>query len=262
MLRRGWSRNIPIRAKDVSVYIRLNEDSKIRENKIKSKRYEEQRSFSKSHSVSNLSPPLSERRYEKLYNNGAVHKENKIKALEDIFKKNGYTFSPKINNNIKINSDFYERNANFINAKKEILQEYEMKIKEGERQDKSPKFDKNQEKLIIERLYIKDLEKIREKNKSDEKNINFRKYNNKPKNNIMEVIENMQNDGLISNEESRNIQTIEKKESLNREPTYEKKESLKTSFNRKESKDESSTRLSQARTSKKNSSNKCTIIII
>jgi hypothetical protein len=248
------------RADNVSVYIRLNQDSKIRENKIKAMRLEEQRSFSKSNSISNLSPPLSERRYEKLYNDGVVYKENKIKASDEIFKKNGYTFTPKINENIKITSNFYERNNNFINAKKEILQEFEKKMKENQNENKRPKYNKELANVIIERLYTKDIDKVRKRNISEEKNIKFRKYDKQPKNNILQVIENLQNDGIIpSSEDSRNIQHIEKKESLKQEPTLESKDSLKKSINRKDSKDEvsSSHRLSHARYSKKSLSNKC-----
>jgi hypothetical protein len=238
---------------------------------MKAKRFDEQRrgSLSSSHSVSNLSLPLSERRYEKLYNDAAVFKDNKIKALDVIYKKNGYTFSPKVNDNIKISSNFYERNDNFINAKKEILQENENKIKEKEIQ--KPKFNKNQANVIIERLYTKGIEKIREKNNlnymRDERKIKFRTYDKQPKNDIFAALENVQN--AVPIEDSKDDNAIDKNnipgtETLKREPSkepiFEKKESLKISFQRKESKDDYSS--GHRSIQKRSSTNKSKITII
>jgi hypothetical protein len=44
---------------------------------------------------------MSGNRFEKLYNDANVSKENKVRTNEKVFKTNGYTFSPNINDNIK-----------------------------------------------------------------------------------------------------------------------------------------------------------------
>jgi hypothetical protein len=160
-------------------YIKLNGDFKIRENKLHDKRIKQaeemQKSFSmkKSNSSSDffkrkfsqtsITPLLTNNKtnhYEKLYNDANKQIEHKLKITDNFYKSADYSFNPNINENIKVRSSFSERNEQFIKLKQELLK----KAMEGNK-DKGKTINKREEKELVNRLYTKEVEKLREDNK-------------------------------------------------------------------------------------------------
>jgi hypothetical protein len=140
---------------------------------------------------------------------------------DDIYKSSEYSFTPNINDNIKINSSFTERNERLAKLKKNVIETLE-KVKGTKSRSKSKK-PTEKEKVLIDRLYTKDVEKIREKNKvlnelrKDHK-IKFRTYGKKDegKKDIFAVLndieQKLKNDSNLKNESgnANNITEVKK----------------------------------------------------
>lgn len=109
--------------------------------------------------------------YEKLHEDANILKDKKRILYESTSKE--HSFQPYINSNIKINSTFEERNSKLLSIKKELAN----KIKDlekvegiGKKENKLTKEEKEQSnKYIIENLYLKDIEKIKERRTREEK---------------------------------------------------------------------------------------------
>ena len=115
-------------------HIKLFEDSKLIEERLKNKTIEYHqkifKGFKKSKSCSNLSGSFMVKsdHFKKLYDDMKIYKEKKLDLINTHYKK--YSFVPRINSNIKVNSSFDERNLliNFSPVKSEIIKKIKKNI--------------------------------------------------------------------------------------------------------------------------------------
>ncbi len=153
-------------------FIKLNENHILKEQRLNAKRVKYFNENNKSHmspiprakSSNFLTFSLTDgdKYYEKLFLDAKKMKNRKMNLSEKLFKKD-HTFSPKINNNVEIKSSFKERNENIIKIKQELLNKIEEKKEKLHTKEEIDINNKN----IVERLYIKEIEKIREKRGED-----------------------------------------------------------------------------------------------
>jgi len=120
--------------------------------------------------------------FDKLYNNAEELKMKKMILTNEIYsEKHGITFKPNINQNSKYytNSNFHEREMNFLKSKKENIEKLleESKQKELASIRKSRTLSKEEKdrntRNIVERLYKKQMEKLKEiqaKKQEEDKN--------------------------------------------------------------------------------------------
>jgi hypothetical protein len=132
--------------------------------------------------------------FEKLYLDSSTINKKKLKLTKDLYSN--YTFSPKTNKNINIKSTFIERNNKCIHSKNLIFEKY----KDNNRKSKSPKLSKQQieehNKNIVERLYTKEMEKLKER--SQEKN----EISDKEKKQVVSKTNENQNNKRLNKEQS------------------------------------------------------------
>ena len=172
-------------------YIQLHNDAKIRQNnyeKLRDKYLKEEtsQSIKTEHPNSNY--------YKKLYNDALYYKEKEIENEKR--EKEKYSFSPEIFKNEKyvVKMPFHERRAKSIENKMKLLKKKEEKEKKELEDMKKNNVSKNKNinnKEMIDRLYSKEYEKIKEKiekekKEKEEKNkvkqiINWEKINNENK---------------------------------------------------------------------------------
>ena len=175
-------------------YIQLHNDAKNRKNnyeKLKNKYLKEE----KSHSIKTDHP--NRNYYKKLYNDAFYYKEKEIENEKR--EKGKYSFSPELFKNDKyvVKMPFNERRAKSIENKKKLLQKKEEKEKKELEDMKKNNVSKNKNinsKEIIDRLYSREYEKIKEKKeKEKEKEIE--------KNKVKQIIdwEKINNENNIKN---------------------------------------------------------------
>ena len=190
-------------------YIQLHNDAKNRQNnyeKLRDKYLKEEtsQSIKTEHPNNNY--------YKKLYNDALYYKEKEIENEKR--EKGKYSFSPEIykNNKYIVKMPFNERRAKSIENKKKFLQKKEEKEKKELEDMKKNNVSKNKNinnKDVIDRLYSKGYEKIKEKiekekKEKEEKNkvkqiINWDKINNENniKNSEMKKNEHLKNEEPI-----------------------------------------------------------------
>ena len=153
--------------------------------------------------------------YEKLHGYAGKIKNNKIMLACEIYsEKNGLTFKPKINNNKKYNTtlDFFERDKNFVKLKKENLTKLKQEKNEKESLILPIQITKSKDereinnKNIVDRLYKKEMEKIKEeKEKKIEEKKNLDKKNSKTKDeiesNIKRLVKRLYSDQIKKSKE-------------------------------------------------------------
>lgn len=148
-------------------YIKLNNDFDIKNQKIKAlnikflTEFENLNPINKSKNRNN-SLNLNKDYYNKLYNDANISKTNRIKLI----KEYDLDFKPSINENVKVNSTFEERSNKLIELKKQIIKNMEIEnIKNNNFNKLSKQEILENNKRVVERLYLKEQDKMKEKKK-------------------------------------------------------------------------------------------------
>lgn len=103
--------------------------------------------------------------YKKLYEDASKQQNKKLELTNNVFVEQGISFKPKINSNYPVSGSFDERNQKLIELKGRLL---EKMINENVSKPalSKEKIDQNN-KRVVERLYKKEIEKIKKKNEPE-----------------------------------------------------------------------------------------------
>ena len=101
--------------------------------------------------------------FKKLYRDASVQSKKKLELTNNLFNEQGISFKPKINSNYEVNGNFDERYKRLIELKGQLIEKMNIEKLKKPLLSKEKILENNQR--VVDRLYKKEINKIKEKNK-------------------------------------------------------------------------------------------------